>query len=49
LIVLTPNTNALITVSEVKLPSGNFTSDDGLVTFRSVLGRPTSFRISRTK
>ena len=49
LIVLTPNTNALITVSEVKLPSGNFTSDDGLVTFRSVLGRPTSFRISRSK
>lgn len=46
-IVLTPNTNALMTVSDVKLPSGNFTSDDGLVTFRSVLGRPTSFKISR--
>ena len=49
LITLTPSTNALMTVSDVKLPSGNFTSDDGLVTFRSVLGRPTSFRISRSK
>jgi hypothetical protein len=47
LITLTPSTNALMAVSEMKLPSGNFTSDDGLVTFRSVLGRPTSFRISR--
>jgi hypothetical protein len=49
LITLTPNTNALMAVSEMKLPSGNFTSDDGLVTFRSVLGRPTSFRITRAK
>jgi len=44
-IQLTPSTNALMTVSEITLPTGTFTSADGASSMRVVSGRPTTFTI----
>ena len=46
IVLLTPSTNALMSVADITLPSGVFTSEDGKVTFTVVVGRPTYFKIS---
>jgi len=43
---LTPSTNALMAVSEMPMPSGTFTSDDGHSSFTILLGRPTAFTLA---
>ena len=50
-ITVTPSTNALMAVSDMPLPTGNFNSDDGVSSIRILLGRPTAFTIAspRTK
>jgi hypothetical protein len=45
LVKLTPSTNALMTVTDVTLPSGTFTSEDGRSSVKIVSGRPTMFTI----
>jgi hypothetical protein len=40
---LIPSTNALMTVSDLPLPSGRFKSEDGKNSFTIVAGRPTEF------
>jgi hypothetical protein len=47
IITLTPSTNALMQVSDIKLPSGTFTSEDGRSSITIVQGRPTAFTIGR--
>jgi len=44
-IVLTPSTNALIQVTDVKLPSGTFKSEDARSSITVVAGRPTAFSL----
>ena len=44
-IMLMPSTNALMAVSEITLPTGNFRSEDGLSTMKVLSGRPTAFTI----
>lgn len=44
-IVLTPSTNALMQVTDIKLPSGTFRSEDGRSSITVVAGRPTAFTI----
>ena len=45
LVKLTPSTNALMTVTDITLPSGTFTSEDGRSSVKIVFGRPTEFTI----
>ena len=45
LVKLTPSTNALMAVTDVTLPSGTFTSEDGRSSVKIVFGRPTEFTI----
>ena len=40
---LIPSTNALMTVSDLPLPSGRFKTEDGKNSFTIVAGRPTEF------
>jgi hypothetical protein len=40
-----PSTTALMTVSDMPLPSGTFTSEDGRSSFTIVYGRPTAFTL----
>jgi hypothetical protein len=42
---LTPSTNALMAVSDMPLPSGTFTSEDGQSSITILLGRPTWFKL----
>jgi hypothetical protein len=44
-IQLTPNTNALMAVSEITLPTGTYTSEDGASSMRVVSGTPRMFTI----
>jgi hypothetical protein len=44
-IMLTPSTNALMQVSDIKLPSGTFKSGDGRSSITVVAGRPTAFTL----
>ena len=44
-IMLTPSTNALMQVSDMRLPSGTFKSADGLSSISVVMGRPTAFSV----
>ena len=46
LITLTPATDALMQVSDIKLPSGVFRSEDGKSSITVVVGRPTAFTIA---
>jgi len=45
-IMLTPSTNALNTVTEIPLPSGEFRSEDGAATVTIVSGRPIRFTLA---
>lgn len=45
---LTPSTNALNAVSDMPLPTGTFTSDDGQSSITIMLGRPTWFKLPST-
>ena len=44
-ITLTPSTNALMQVNDIRLPSGTFTSADGRSSITVVAGRPTAFTL----
>lgn len=44
-ITLMPSTNALMAVSDIPLPSGTFTSEDGRSYVTFILGRPTEFTL----
>ena len=44
-ITLTPSTNALMQVSDIRLPSGTFQSVDGRSSITVVAGRPTAFTL----
>ena len=44
-IMLVPGTNALMQVSEMRLPSGTFRSADGLSSMKVLSGHPVSFTI----
>jgi hypothetical protein len=44
-IMLTPGTNALMQVTDMRLPSGTFRSADGKSSMSVVQGRPTSFSV----
>ncbi len=46
LMKLTPSTNALMTVTDVTLPSGTFKSEDGRSYVKIVFGLPTAFSLS---
>lgn len=45
LVKLTPSTNALMTVTDITLPSGTFTSEDGRSSVKIVFGRPMAFTV----
>jgi hypothetical protein len=45
-VMLTPSTNALNTVSEIQLPSGEFKSGDGAATITIVSARPIRFTLT---
>ncbi len=45
---LTPSTNALMSVSDMPLPSGTFTSQDGRSSVTFILGRPMEFTLPDT-
>lgn len=45
-VTLTPSTNALMAVSDLPLPSGTFTSEDGRSSVTFILGRPTEFTLT---
>ncbi len=47
IITLTPSTNALMQVTDIRLPSGTFTSEDGRSSITVIQGRPTAFTIGR--
>jgi hypothetical protein len=47
IVVLTPSTNALMSVADMTLPSGVFKSEDGKTSFTIVAGRPTRFSLSK--
>ncbi|HUQ48957.1 MAG TPA: hypothetical protein VM053_12055 [Gemmatimonadaceae bacterium] len=44
-IMLTPSTNALMQVTDMRLPSGTFRAADGKSSFSVVMGRPTAFNL----
>jgi len=44
-IMLTPSTNALMQVTDIRLPSGTFKSADGKSSVSVVMGRPTAFNV----
>lgn len=44
-IMLTPSTNALMQVTDIRLPSGTFKSEDGRSSITVVVGRPTAFKL----
>lgn len=44
-IVLTPSTNALMQVTDIKLPSGTFKSEDERSSITVLAGRPTAFTL----
>lgn len=44
-IMLTPSTNALMQVADIRLPSGTFKSEDGRSSITVVVGRPTAFTL----
>lgn len=48
MITLTPSTNALMQVSDIRIPSGTFTSEDGKISITFLLGRPTVFILPRS-
>lgn len=48
MITLTPSTNALMQVSDIRIPSGTFTSEDGRISITFVQGRPTAFTLPRS-
>lgn len=48
-VLLTPSTNALMSVSDMNLPSGTFKTEDGKYWLRVVIGRPAEFGIDAAK
>ena len=44
-VMLTPGTNALMAVSDIRLPSGTFKSEDGASSVSVVAGRPSAFTL----
>ncbi|MEO5904045.1 MAG: hypothetical protein ABIQ55_08550 [Gemmatimonadaceae bacterium] len=44
-ILLTPSTNALMQVTDIRLPSGTFKSEDGRNSMSVLGGRPTGFTL----
>jgi hypothetical protein len=44
-LMLVPSTNALMQVSDIRFPSGTFTSADGKSSIKVIQGHPVSFTI----